>query len=128
MPPVRNIVVDQPVSEEKFSRSKELRQEMTPSEKVLWNHLRSRRLQGFKFRRQQVVDGFLVDFYCHAAALVVEVDGPVHDQQKQEDANRDCILEKKGLLTVRFTNNDVDANLPATLETIGSLCHKRTAK
>ena len=58
---------------------------MTPAEKILWNELRANKL-GVHFRRQQVIAGFIVDFYCHKAGLVVEVDGDIHDLQKEEDA------------------------------------------
>ena len=58
---------------------------MTPAEKILWEELRANKL-GVHFRRQQVISGFIVDFYCHKAALVLEVDGDVHDLQQEEDA------------------------------------------
>ena len=76
----RNIIVGQAVDSVKVERSKELRKEMTPAEKILWGQLRGRRLRGLHFRRQQVIEGFIVDFYCHAAGIVVEVDGPIHEE------------------------------------------------
>src|SRR5438270_611728 len=88
--PVPNIVIGQRVDPAKVLRSKELRRQMTPAERSLWNCLRANRLGGLQFRRQQVIDGFIVDFYCHAAAVVVEADGPVHEQQAEYDAERDC--------------------------------------
>jgi len=66
---------------EKRELATQMRREMTASENLLWQHLRANRLDGLHFRRQQVVDGFMVDFYCHAARLVVEVDGAVHARQ-----------------------------------------------
>ena len=59
------IVTDQRVSPELYTRAKKLRQNMTPTELMLWQHLRARRLQGYHFRRQQIIDRFIVDFYCH---------------------------------------------------------------
>jgi very-short-patch-repair endonuclease len=56
----------------------ELRSSMTPAEKILWSHLRNRKVLGFKFRRQHPVSDFIVDFYCHEARLVIEADGSVH--------------------------------------------------
>jgi len=76
--PLKNIVTEQKVSKEKLQRAKELRREMTPAEKILWEELRANKL-GVHFRRQQVIAGFIVDFYCHRAGLVVEVDGDIHD-------------------------------------------------
>src|SRR4051794_32071831 len=95
MPPIRNIVRGQVVAEEKIERAKELRQDMTPAEKRLWDCLRKNRLDGLHFRRQQVIDGFIVDFYCHAAALVVEIDGEIHEQQAAADAERDQVLSQR---------------------------------
>jgi very-short-patch-repair endonuclease len=69
---------------------------MTPAEKFLWDELRAKKL-GVHFRRQQVIAGFIVDFYCHRAALVIEVDGDIHDLQKEEDERREKALSEMGL-------------------------------
>src|SRR3972149_3006786 len=82
--PVKNIIPGQTVTKEKLQRAKELRRDMTPAEKILWQELRANKL-GVHFRRQQVVAGFIVDFYCHKAGLVIEVDGDIHDLQQEED-------------------------------------------
>ncbi|MBV6449319.1 MAG: hypothetical protein MHPDNHAH_00029 [Anaerolineales bacterium] len=79
---------------------------MTPAEKILWNELRANKL-GVHFRMQQVIAGFIVDFYCHRAGLVVEVDGDIHDLQKEEDERREKALKEMGLMMVRFGNDDV---------------------
>lgn len=84
MPP-KNIVIGQKVDPEKAARAKELRREMTAAEKILWGYLRANRLDGFHFRRQQVIAGFIVDFYCHPAGLAIELDGPVHANQVEYD-------------------------------------------
>ena len=81
--PVKNIIPGQPVTKEKLQRAKELRRDMTPAEKILWQELRGNKL-GVHFRRQQVIAGFIVDFYCHKAGLVVEVDGDIHDLQQKK--------------------------------------------
>jgi len=91
---------------------------MTPTETILWEALRGRRLGGLRFRRQQVVDGFIVDFYCDAARLVIEVDGEVHQDQQGHDAARDQILAEQGLRTVRFTNDEVEQSLNRVLDQI----------
>ena len=95
---------------------------MTPAERRLWNCLRANRLGGFQFRRQQVIDGFIVDFYCHAAAVVVEVDGPVHEDQAEYDAERDRVLTARGLRVVRFTNEQVNRSLADVLRRIEEMC------
>ena len=94
--PVKNIITNQKVTAQKLQRAKELRRKMTPAEKILWEELRANKL-GVHFRRQQVVQGFIVDFYCHQAGLVVEVDGDIHDLQKEEDERREKVLSAMGL-------------------------------
>ena len=108
--PLKNIITEQKVTKEKLQRAKELRRNMTPTEKILWEELRANRL-GVHFRRQQVIQGFIVDFYCHLAGLVVEVDGDVHDLQKEEDERREKVLSEMGLRVVRFGNDEVVGNL-----------------
>jgi len=115
--PVKNIIPGQRVTKEKLERAKELRREMTPAEKVLWNELRANKL-GVRFRRQQVIAGFIVDFYCHKAALVVEVDGDIHDLQQEEDARREKALSALGLRIVRFGNDEVLRELSTVVEKI----------
>ncbi|MCL4273686.1 MAG: DUF559 domain-containing protein [Anaerolineales bacterium] len=112
--PIKNIVTNQKVTKEKLQRAKELRREMTPAEKLLWEELRANKL-GVHFRRQQVIQGFIVDFYCHKAGLVVEVDGDIHDLQKEEDERREKVLSALGLRIVRFGNDEVVKNLSAVV-------------
>ena len=120
--PVKNIIPGQRVTKEKLQRAKELRRDMTPAEKLLWNELRANKL-GVHFRRQQVIAGFIVDFYCHKAALVVEVDGDIHDLQQEEDTRREKVLTDLGLRIVRFRNEDILKDLSMVLEKIKeSLC------
>ena len=112
--PIKNIIPGQKVTKEKLQRAKELRREMTPAEKVLWQELRGNKL-GVHFRRQQVITGFIVDFYCHKAALVIEVDGDIHDLQQGEDARREKALSELGLRIVRFRNDEVLRDLSAVV-------------
>ena len=123
---VKHIVRGQVVSAEKIQRSKELRRKMTEAEQALWKHLRANRLGGWHFRRQQIIAGFIVDFYCHAAALVVEVDGDVHDLQIELDAERDRVLQERGFRILRFQNEMVLHHLPAMLEEIATICKERS--
>jgi very-short-patch-repair endonuclease len=108
--PVKNIIPGQKVTKEKLERAKELRREMTPAEKLLWQEVRAKKL-GVRFRKLQIIAGFIVDFYCHKAALVIEVDGDVHDLQQEEDARREKVLSALGLRIVRFGNDDVEREL-----------------
>jgi very-short-patch-repair endonuclease len=99
-------------------RARELRQEMTEAETALWQALRRGQLDGYHFRRQQVIDGCIVDFYCHTAGLVIEVDGPVHAQQREQDQERDILLAQRGLHVLRFSNTDVLEHLDRILALI----------
>ncbi len=120
--PARNIVIGQKVKAEKVALAKELRRKMTPAERILWQHLRRNQLEGFHFRRQQVIDGFIVDFYCHAAGLVVEIDGDIHQKQAEYDKERDRILAARGLRILRIPNREVFENLPDVLNRIAEAC------
>jgi very-short-patch-repair endonuclease len=90
----------------------------TSAEKILGQELRGNKL-GVHFRRQQVIAGFIVDFYCHKTALVIEVDGDIHDLQQEEDARREKVLSEMGLRVVRFRNEEVMKNLSAV---VGKIC------
>jgi very-short-patch-repair endonuclease len=119
--PVDGIITDQEINPEKLERAKELRSHMTPEEKILWGHLRANRTGGFNFRRQQVIDGYIVDFYCHKASLVIEVDGLIHLAQRQYDRERDEQLKSRGLIILRFTNDEVKNKIDEVLEKIRSI-------
>ena len=112
----RRIVRGQRVSEEKVRLARQMRKEMTSAERTLWAHLRANRLNGYHFRRQQVIAGFIVDFYCHRAGLAVEVDGEAHNQSY--DAERDTILAEQGVRVLRFTNAEVASDIRRVIEAI----------
>ncbi len=126
--PVSKIVAGQKIAPQKLERAKQLRRDMTPEEKMLWEALRGNKL-GSHFRRQQIIAGFIVDFYCHAAALVIEVDGGGHERpdQKRFDAKRDRVLREMGLRTVRFPNRAISTSLPQVVEKIRELTRGRLA-
>jgi very-short-patch-repair endonuclease len=88
------IVRGQYINPSKLEKAKELRRDMTEAEKVLWEKLRGNQLNGLHFRRQQVIAGYITDFYCHSARLIVEVDGSIHDGQIEEDQYRESVLRK----------------------------------
>ena len=92
-----------------FQKASALRKEMTDAEKILWNFLRRKNVDGFKFRRQHPLGQFIADFYCHEALLVIEVDGKIHlkEEQKKYDEIRSRMLNEFGLRVIRFTNEEV---------------------
>jgi very-short-patch-repair endonuclease len=116
--PVKKIVTGQWVAPEKYKKAVEMRRDMTPAEKLLWERLRANRLDGFHSRRQQIISGFIVDFYCHAKDLVVEIDGSVHEKQEDYDTERDRGLEDHGLRILRFTNQEVLDHIGSVLMAI----------
>ncbi|MBK9746839.1 MAG: DUF559 domain-containing protein [Chloroflexi bacterium] len=97
--------------------ARELRMNPTPAEDWLWQRLRDKQL-GYKIRRQQTIERFIVDFYCPDARLVIEVDGEVHQYQADEDAARQTYLEALGLRVLRFTNEQVINTTIAVLDLI----------
>ena len=111
-------IVRAPRRPEKQALAQQLRHEMTPSEKRLWECLRANRLQGLPFRRQQIIGGFIVDFYCRAARLVIECDGTVHMAQAEYDRDRDAVIASYNLRVLRFTNDQIDNDLPTVLSQI----------
>jgi very-short-patch-repair endonuclease len=101
------------------SRARELRRTLTPAEQTLWQHLRSGQLARYGFRRQYPVGRFIVDFFCPAAKLAIEIDGDSYAQQIDYDAERTRRLEEqKRYRVIRFTNDEVQHHLAAVLDAI----------
>jgi very-short-patch-repair endonuclease len=96
---------------------RELRRSPTDAELQLWRHLRNSNFAGLKFRRQQTIGPFIVDFYCHMLKLVIEVDGSQH-LESQADAERTRWLESSGLHVLRFDNRQVLRELDGVLERV----------
>jgi very-short-patch-repair endonuclease len=96
----------------------ELRKKLTPSEKQLWQALRGGKLGGFKFRRQHPVGRFILDFYCPVCKLVIELDGAIHNNQTDYDADRTKYLETHGYKVLRFHNEEVMQQLEKVLDFI----------
>ena len=99
---------------------RELRQNQTEAEEILWKELRNRQLTGKKFRRQHSFGTFIVDFYCHEHLLVIELDGSVHNtpEARLNDTEREAILCDMGLTVMRFPNNNVLFTMRTVLEKI----------
>ncbi len=106
--------------------AREYRKAPQESESVLWDTLRDRRLGGFKFRRQQPIGAFVVDFYCDEAALVVEVDGPIHTFQANADRERQELLESLGLGVLRVAAGQVISDLDGVRSQIRRTLAART--
>jgi very-short-patch-repair endonuclease len=100
-------------------RRRELRNNPTPQEVVLWKYLRRSNL-GYKFRRQQGVDSYIVDFFCKEKRLIIEIDGYQHTENKEYDAERTKNLNQLGYTVMRFWNNEIDKNLNEVLNNIST--------
>lgn len=105
-------------------RAKELRHNPTPAEMLLWQHLRKRQLNGWKFRRQHPLGRTIVDFCCPGCKLIVELDGPIHAMQTRRDAARMKHLESFGYTVIRFTNERVENAIESVLTEIATACTK----
>ena len=88
-------------------RARELRKDPTPAERALWKRLRLRQISGYKFRRQQPIGPYIVDFVCFEKRLIIEVDGGQHSQQIVQDSKRTAWLKDQGFGVLRFWNNEV---------------------
>lgn len=102
--------------------ARELRKNQTDAEQVLWSRLRRKRIEGARFRRQQPIGPYIVDFVSFDRRLVIEVDGSQHDADGLRDSERDNFLGDRGYRVLRFWNNEVLNELGAVLEVIRGAC------
>ena len=104
-----------------------LRHNLTPAEATLWRALQGSKLSGFKFRRQQSIGPYIVDFYCPAARLVIELDGAAHFTAtgSANDDERTAFLSANGLHVLRFENQQVWGPFDTVLATILAVCQER---
>ena len=109
-----------------YQYGRELRQPLTKTEKILWEYLRNRKLDGLKFRRQHPIDKFIADFYCHEKKLVIELDGAVHDERINTyyDKARTYGLGDLGIRVIRFRNSEVENNIERVLKKIRKAIEK----
>ncbi len=114
-----------PLSSKYFARY--LRKNLTPEESIIWQLLRNRQLDGFKFLRQHPIKVwetsgrfhfFYADFYCAEKKLVIEIDGLIHEKQKEYDASRDYIMNELGLKVLQILNDEVNHDINGTLQKI----------
>jgi len=108
--------------EKRTALGKVLRKRPTQAEQLLWKHLRMRQLGGFKFRRQQPIDNYIVDFVCFEKRIIIEVDGGQHSECKENDMARDNYLRHQGFQVIRFWNNEVLKNMDGVLAIIRDRC------
>jgi very-short-patch-repair endonuclease len=102
-----------------------LRKTMTGAERVMWNHLKGRALDGYRFNRQVEIGSFIVDFLCRELKVVVEIDGPTHDNA-EVDLRRTEYLQAKGYIVFRAWNNEVYSNLEGVLTGLLQVLQNRT--
>ena len=103
-----------------FGFARQNRQKQTQAEALLWQHLRNRQVNKHKVRRQHPIGNFIADFYCHECRLVIEVDGAYHfqDDPSDYDQGRSYELKELGIKVLRFTNEEVIADINAVIKTI----------
>jgi very-short-patch-repair endonuclease len=106
------------MTSERIQFARQLREQPTRAEDILWARLRGSRFHGAKFKRQVPFDRYVADFYCHAAKLVVEIDGRQHEWVAGYDEGRTEVLERMGLRVIRFQNDEVCGDLESVLERI----------
>lgn len=103
-------------------KARKLRQKSTEAERLLWKHLRAKRLDGLKFRRQEPIGNYIVDFVSFDKRVIVEIDGSQHLMQKAEDHKRTHWLEDQGFKVLRFWNNEILKNVEGVLKVIKENC------
>jgi very-short-patch-repair endonuclease len=110
-----------------FEKAKWLRSKMTKHEEMLWERLRKNQILGVRIKRQHPIGIYIADFYCHAAKLIIEVDGAGHNtsQQKVYDDERTFNFGIDGLKVIRFSNDEVENNLDQVLEVITKQLEER---
>jgi very-short-patch-repair endonuclease len=105
-------------------RAQGLRRDQTPAERQLWAYLRGKQVGGFRFRRQQPIGPFIVDFCCLSPRLAIEIDGDSHAEQVEYDESRTAYLKEHGYAVIRFTNEDVQRRLESVLDEIMRRCEE----
>jgi very-short-patch-repair endonuclease len=115
------LIRSQKINSEKLKLAKWMRRHMTFAERCFWNAVKNDRFMNLHFRRQQVIHGFIADFYCEELNLVVEIDGGIHEQQKEYDRERQKIISDYGFIVIRFSNDEVIRNLDQVLKRLRDL-------
>lgn len=105
-----SVICNQKINPEKLELAKQFRKNLTESEDAVWQLLRNRQIKNLKWRRQQVIDGFVADFYCAELNVVLEIDGSVHESEevKEYDEYRTTVFTSRGIRIFRLKNEDCD--------------------
>ena len=102
-------------TKDKFAFAAYLRKVMTVQEKKMWEYLKTRP-HDLKFRRQHPFKDYVLDFYCHQLKLSIEIDGTIHNDQKQYDADRTAVLQEFGITEIRFSNQEVNGSFNSVVK------------
>ena len=107
-----------------------IRNNLTLTEKTVWEQLKGKKILGLRFRPQHPIDIFIADFYCHPLRLVIEIDGGIHKnrEQKEYDLGREGELENLGITVIRFTNQEVENDLTNIIARIKKTCKNRLSE
>jgi len=100
------------------ARARELRKDLTPQEKRLWDRIRRGQLNGMHFRKQHPYNIYILDFFCFKANLAIEVEGKIHLRRKEYDKERTRFLESTGLVVLHFRNEDIENRIDLVIEII----------
>jgi very-short-patch-repair endonuclease len=119
-------VLKQQPADKRVPRARQLRRDMTASERTLWRKLRELALPGVHFRRQATIGPYFADFACHTNKIVIELDGGQHnfDARQKQDEKRDAYLRRNGYRVLRFWNTDVRENIEGVLTEICAVLEK----
>ena len=106
------VVRNQKVNSQKVEIAREFRKKSTPSEELVWSIIRNRKILGLKWRRQQIIDGFITDFFCAEFNIALEIDGEIHDNAdvQETDLIREQVFAQKGIRTIRINNQECNVN------------------
>jgi very-short-patch-repair endonuclease len=109
--------------------ARNLRKNMTTQERKLWNIIKNKQFYNYKFLRQYVIGGYIVDFICREEKIIVEIDGGQHNQNEniKYDKNRNKYLENLGYKVVRFWNNEIDDNIEGVYRKLQEIFMIKTA-
>jgi very-short-patch-repair endonuclease len=102
--------------------AREFRKQSTDAERLLWRHLKAKQLAGLKFRRQEQIGRFIVDFVCYEKALILEADGGQHALEQEKEGARTHWLNAQGFTVLRFWNHEILTNIEGVMETIRRRC------
>ncbi len=114
--------------QEKIYIAREFRKKPTISEAIMWESLRAKNFLNLKFRRQHLISGYIIDFYCSDLNLAIEIDGPIHLRQVKEDIERQKNIEALGIIFIRIDNEDIEYNLKSVLKNLETRIKKLIKK